>query len=158
MNNKYDLNKLVIEQLMRPAPKSCEQIDKLLTNLPIKSMIHHQQPTLKQEEAFELLRQKAITPTLDEIRYFAEICCGKYHRIRKKYINWPKNQKAKELYQQYYQETNFPEIKYIIDNFDQFIKLCMRNEDRRVKKDYMAGYNDTSLSKSLDPDSKEWKN
>ena len=128
MNNlkskKFDLEKLAEDVSKRPVPSSCETISQLLANLPVKSWIHKQSPTAEQNQAFELLKAKSKDPKPEEIRFMAEVCCCKYHRIRAGVWNWPQWDKAIELYTQYYNLTNDEEVKYILDHFDEFNKLC----------------------------------
>ena len=63
-----------------------------------------------------------------------------------------------ELYRQYYELTGSEEVKYILDNFDEFENLCYKSIARRQRKDDIDPYIDNSpLSISRDPDSEEWK-
>ena len=89
----------------------------------------------------------------------AEIGCGKYHRIRRDGdFSCFNSEKALELYRQYYELTGSEEVKYILDNFDEFKNLCYKSIARRQRKDDIDPYIDNSpLSTSRDPDSEEWK-
>lgn len=157
-SNQFDLKKIAEDVSKRPAPSSCETIAQLLSNLPVKSWIHRQSPTAEQNQAFELMKEKSKAPTPEEIRFMAEVCCCKYHRIRAGAWNWPQWDKAIELYTQYYNLTNDEEVKYILDHFDEFKKLCYQVANEKQRTDDLAPYKNTGLSTSRDPDSDEWKN
>lgn len=156
-NEQFDLEVLAKKIVTNPAPDSCEAIAKLLSNLPVKSWVHRQLPTKEQEQAFEMMKEKSVSPTPEEIKYLADVCCGKYHRIRRGNWNWPQFDKGKELYQQFYDLTNCEEVKYILDNFDKFKNLCYKSIDNRQREDDLAPYRNTGPSTSRDPDSEEWR-
>ena len=156
-NEQFDLEVLVKKIVTTPAPNSCEAIAKLLSNLPVKSWVHRQLPTKEQDQAFEMMKEKSLSPTPEEIKFIADVCCGKYHRIRRGNWNWPQFDKGKELYQQFYDLTKCEEIKYILDNFDQFKNLCYKSIDNRQREDDLAPYRNTGPSTSRDPDSEEWR-
>lgn len=156
-NEQFDLEFLVEKIVTTPAPDSLEEIAKLLSNLPVKSWVHRQLPTKEQDQAFEMMKEKSLSPTPQEIKFMADVCCGKYHRIRRGNWNWPQFDKGKELYQQFYDLTKCEEIKYILDNFDQFKNLCYKSIDNRQREDDLAPYRNTGPSTSRDPDSEEWR-
>ena len=156
-NEQFDLEVLAKKIVTNPAPDSCEAIAKLLANLPVKSWVHRQLPTKEQEQAFEMMKEKSVSPTPEEIKYLADVCCGKYHRIRCGNWNWPQFEKGKELYQQFYNLTNCEEVKYILDNFDEFKNLCYKLINARQREDDLDPYKNTSPSTSRDPDSDEWR-
>ena len=156
-NEQFDLKLLVEKIVTAPAPDSLEEISKLLSNLPVKSWIHRQLPTKEQDQAFEMMKEKSLSPTPEEIKFIADVCCGKYHRIRRGNWNWPQFDKGKELYQQFYDLTKCEEVKYILDNFDQFKNLCYESIDNRQREDDLAPYRNTGPSTSRDPDSEEWR-
>ena len=156
-NEQFDLEVLAKKIVTNPAPDSCEAIAKLLSNLPVKSWVHRQLPTKEQEQAFEMMKEKSVSPTPEEIKYLADVCCGKYHRIRRGNWTWPQFDKGKELYQQFYDLTNCEEVKYILDNFDKFKNLCYKSIDNRQREDDLAPYRNTGPSTSRDPDSEEWR-
>ena len=156
-NEQFDLEVLVKKIVTTPAPNSCEAIAKLLSNLPVKSWVHRQLPTKEQDQAFEMMKEKSLSPTPEEIKFIADVCCGKYHRIRRGNWNWPQFDKGKELYQQFYDLTKCEEVKYILDNFDQFKNLCYKSIDNRQREDDLAPYRNTGPSTSRDPDSEEWR-
>lgn len=156
-NEQFDLKLLVEKIVTTPAPDSLEEIAKLLSNLPVKSWVHRQLPTKEQDQAFEMMKEKSLSPTPEEIKFIADVCCGKYHRIRRGNWNWPQFDKGKELYQQFYDLTKCEEIKYILDNFDQFKNLCYKSIDNRQREDDLAPYRNTGPSTSRDPDSEEWR-
>ena len=89
----------------------------------------------------------------------AEIGCGKYHRIRRDGdFRGFSPEKAEELYKQYYELTGSDEVKYILDHFEVFKKLCRDSLLERQNDDDFAPYrNNSTLSTSRDPDSEEWK-
>ena len=163
MNNinkeQYDIKELTNKVLYRSVPSGCEEIDTLLSNLPPKSWVSRQLPTEEQNKAFELLEEKLKTPTPEIILYAADICCGRYQRIREG--NWScfDEKKAEMLYKQYYEMTNCSETKYILENFNDFTKLCWRKTSNRQYLDNLAPYhnNNSNLSTSRDPDSDECK-
>ncbi len=150
------LRTLADEVVSRPAPDTCQEIAELLEGLPPKSWVHRQAPTPEQNKALALLKAKE-SPTPEELRYMAEICCGKYHRIREDGWSLPQREKAKELYGQYYEITGNPDVKYILDSFDEFLSLCCETVSHRQREDDLASVNDGSVSTSRDPDSTEWK-
>ena len=113
-NEQFDLKLLVEKIVTTPTPNSCEEIAKLLSNLPVKSWVHRQLPTKEQDQAFEMMKEKSLSPTPEE-------------------------------------------IKYILDNFDQFKNLCYKSIDNRQRKDNLAPYKNTDPSTSRDPDSEEWR-
>ena len=160
-NKQFDLKALAEDVVKRPAPESCKEIEQLLQRLPLWSSFINTSPKPEQKRAFELLKEKAISHTADEILFMAEISCGKYHRIRRDKEDGFENfnsKKAQELYRQYYELTGSEEVKYILDNFDEFINLCYKSVSRRQRKDDLDPYLDNSpLSTSRDPDSDEWK-
>ncbi len=155
----FSLQALADEVVTCPAPKSCEEISGLLSDLPLWSSFINTSPKPQQKRALELIKEKSLAPTAEELRFMAEIGCGKYHRIRKDGdFSCFNSQKALELYEKYYRLTGSEEVKYIIDNFDEFVNLCYKSVARRQRKDDMAPYADsTPLSTSRDPDSEEWK-
>lgn len=89
----------------------------------------------------------------------AEIGCGKYHKIRQDGdFDGFASAKAKELYKRYYELTGSEEVKYILNNFDDFANLCYRSYSRRRNRDDRAALRENAtLSTSRDPDSEEWK-
>ena len=101
-NGTFNIESLALEVITNPAPESCKEIAKLLSNLPVKSWVHRQLPTKEQDQAFEMMKEKSLSPTPEEIKFIADVCCGKYHRIRRGNWNWPQFDKGKELYQQFY--------------------------------------------------------
>ena len=156
---QFDLQTLAEEVVNRPAPDSCEEIAQLLSNLPLWSSFINTSPKPEQKRALELLKEKSASPTAEEILFMAEMGCGKYHRIRRDGDFRGFNpEKAEELYRQYYELTGSEEVKYILDNFDKFKKLCRDSLLERQNDDDFAPYRDNStLSTSRDPDSEEWK-
>lgn len=157
-NQEFDLKTLVQDVENRPAPESCREIARLLSDLPLWSSFINTSPKPEQKQALELIKEMAVSPTAEEIRFMAEIGCGKYHRIRKDgdFKNFH-SEKAERLYRQYYEMTGCPEVKYILDNFDQFSQLCLKRLLRRQRDDDFAPYRGGGLSTSRDPDSEEWK-
>ena len=156
---KFDLETLAKEVISRPAPESCEEIAQLLRSLPLWSSFINTSPKPEQKRALELLKEKSVSPTAEEILFMAEIGCGKYHRIRKDGdFSCFNSDKAEELYRQYYELTGSEEVKYILDNFDKFGNLCYNSLLERQRDDDLAPYRDNSTpSTSRDPDSEEWK-
>ena len=156
---QFDLQTLAEEVVNRPAPDSCEEIAQLLSNLPLWSSFINTSPKPEQKRALELLKEKSASPTAEEILFMAEMGCGKYHRIRRDGdFSCFNSEKALELYRQYYELTGSEEVKYILDNFDEFKKLCRDSLLERQNDDDFAPYRDNStLSTSRDPDSEEWK-
>lgn len=156
--NAFDLETLAEEVITRPAPDTCAEIEALLSSLPLYSSFINLSPKAEQKRALALLEEKCASPTKEELLYAAEIFSGKYHRIRKD-GEWcsfmPK--KAEILYRQYYEMTGSPEVKHILDNFDEFSRLCGKSVARRQRADNYAPYRDGTLSTSRDPDSSEWK-
>ena len=161
-NNKcFSLQSLADEVVTRPAPESCEEIARLLSDLPLWSSFINTSPKPEQKRALALLKEKEVSPTAEEILFMADIACGKYHRIRRDrecgFSNF-ESEKAHELYRQYYDLTGNEEIKYILDNFESFTKLCLHNLFERQRDDDLAPYKQNSTpSTSRDPDSDEWK-
>ena len=156
---QFDLQALAEEVVSRPAPDSCEEIERLLQSLPLWSSFINTSPKPEQKKALELLNEKSVSPTAEEILFMAEIGCGKYHRIRRDGdFSCFEPEKAEELYRQYYELTGSEEVKYILDNFDKFKKLCLDSVFERQNDDDFAPYrNNSTLSTSRDPDSEEWK-
>ena len=156
---QFDLQALAAEVVNRPAPVSCEEIAQLLQSLPLWSSFINTSPKPEQKRALELINEKSASPTAEEILFMAEIGCGKYHRIRRDGDFRGFNpEKAEALYRQYYELTGSEEVKYILDNFDEFKKLCRNSLLERQRDDDLAPYRDNStLSTSRDPDSEEWK-
>ena len=156
---QFDLKALAEDVVKRPAPESCEEIARLLQGLPLWSSFINTSPRPEQKRALELLKGKSLSPTAEEILFIAEIGCGKYHRIRRDGdFSCFNSEKALELYRQYYELTGSEEVKYILDNFDEFKNLCYKSIARRQRKDDINPYIDNSpLSTSRDPDSEEWK-
>ena len=161
MIDSEKLEALVELAVNRPAPDSCAEIAHLLSNLPPWSSFINTSPKPEQKRAFDLLKEKALSPTNEEILFMAEINCGKYHRIRRdrdRNIESFNSEKALELYRRYFELTDNDEVKYIIDNFDNFKKLCLKSLSSRQRKDDLAPYIENSNpSTSRDPDSEEWK-
>ena len=159
MSEQFDLKTLVRDVESRPAPESCEEIEQLLLNLPPWSSFINTSPKPEQKRALELLKEKSVSPTAEEILFMAQIGCGRYHRIRRDGdFRCVTSDKAEELYKQYYELTGSEEVKYILDNFDEFKNLCYKSIARRQRKDDIDPYIDNSpLSTSRDPDSEEWK-
>ena len=159
MSEQFDLKTLARDVESRPAPESCEEIEQLLLNLPPWSSFINTSPKPEQKRALELLKEKSVSPTAEELLFMAEIGCGKYHRIRRDGDFRGFNpEKAEALYRQYYELTGSEEVKYILDNFDEFKKLCRDSLLERQNDDDFAPYRDNStLSTSRDPDSEEWK-
>ena len=160
-NDRFDLNALAEDVANRPAPQGCEEIARLFTNLPLWSSFINTSPKPEQKRALALLKEKEVSPTVEEILFMADIACGKYHRIRRDrecgFSNF-ESEKAHELYRQYYDLTGNEEIKYILDNFESFTKLCLHNLFERQRDDDLAPYKQNSTpSTSRDPDSEEWK-
>ena len=155
----FDLNALAEAVERRPAPASCKEIEQLLLKLPLWSSFINTSPKPEQKRALELLKEKSVSPTAEEILFMAQIGCGRYHRIRKdgdfRCVNVDK---ALELYRQYYELTGNEEAKYILDHFDAFAELCLRSVAERQRTDELEPYRDISRpSTSRDPDSEEWK-
>ena len=157
----FDMVALVRELEERPAPDSCKEIAELLQNLPLWSSFINTSPTLEQKRALELLKEKSLSPTAEEVLFMAEIGCGKYHRIRREKdgdLESFNSEKAQELYRQYYELTGSDKVKYILDNFDKFQKLCLDSLFERQRDDELAPYKQNpNPSTSRDPDSEEWK-
>ena len=159
-NNKcFSLQSLADEVVTRPAPESCEEIARLLSDLPLWSSFINKTPKPEQKRAYELLTEKSASPTPEEILFMAEIGCGKYHKIRQDGdFDGFASAKAKELYKRYYELTGSEEVKYILNNFDDFANLCYRSYSRRRSRDDRAALRENAtLSTSRDPDSEEWK-
>ena len=155
----FSLQSLADEVVTRPAPESCEEIARLLSDLPLWSSFINKTPKPEQNRAYELLTEKSASPTPEEILFMAEIGCGKYHKIRQDGdFNGFASAKAKELYKRYYELTGSEEVKYILNNFDDFANLCYRSYSRRRNRDDRAALRENAtLSTSRDPDSEEWK-
>ena len=155
----FSLQSLADEVVTRPAPESCEEIARLLSDLPLWSSFINKTPKPEQKRAYELLTEKSASPTPEEILFMAEIGCGKYHKIRQDgdFVGFA-SAKAKELYKRYYELTGSEEVKYILNNFDDFANLCYRSYSRRRNRDDRAALRENAtLSTSRDPDSEEWK-
>ena len=155
----FSLQSLADEVVTRPAPESCEEIARLLSDLPLWSSFINKTPKPEQKRAYELLTEKSASPTPEEILFMAEIGCGKYHKIRQDGdFDGFASAKAKELYKRYYELTGSEEVKYILNNFDDFANLCYRSYSRRRNRDDRAALRENAtLSTSRDPDSEEWK-
>ena len=155
----FSLQSLADEAVTRPAPESCEEIARLLSDLPLWSSFINKTPKPEQKRAYELLTEKSASPTPEEILFMAEIGCGKYHKIRQDGdFDGFASAKAKELYKRYYELTGSEEVKYILNNFDDFANLCYRSYSRRRNRDDRAALRENAtLSTSRDPDSEEWK-
>ena len=155
----FSLQSLADEVVTRPAPKSCEEISGLLSDLPLWSSFINTSPKPQQKRALELIKEKSLAPTAEELRFMAEIGCGKYHKIRQDGdFDGFASAKAKELYKRYYELTGSEEVKYILNNFDDFANLCYRSYSRRRNRDDRAALRENAtLSTSRDPDSEEWK-
>ena len=159
MSEQFDLKTMVRDVESRPAPESCEEIEQLLLNLPPWSSFINTSPKPEQKRALELLKEKSVSPTAEEILFMAQIGCGRYHRIRRDGdFRCVTSDKAEELYKQYYELTGSEEVKYILDNFEAFVNLCYKSVARRQRKDDLNPYRESSHpSTSRDPDSEEWK-
>ena len=155
----FSLQSLADEVVTHPAPESCEEIARLLSDLPLWSSFINKTPKPEQKRAYELLKEKSVSPTPEEILFMAEIGCGKYHKIRQDGdFDGFASAKAKELYKRYYELTGSEEVKYILNNFDDFANLCYRSFSRRRNRDDRAAMRENAtLSTSRDPDSEEWK-
>ena len=126
--------------------------------MPIWSSFINKTPTPGQKRATALLDEKRRDPTVEELLYLADIYCGKYHRIRKDgEITVFKPEAAEELYKRYCELTGSDEIKYILNNFERFSRLCGESVLERQANDDREPYRDGGLSSSRDPDSPEWK-
>ncbi len=155
---QFDLEALAAAVEKRPVPESCEEIERLFSSLPLKSSLSSPPPTPEQKTAFAMLQEKAKDPTPEEVLYMAEICSDRHHRIRYENRFWPQWETAERLYKQYYELTGSEEIKYVLDNFEQFKKLCISSALKRCRKDdFELHWKGTSPSTSRDPDSDEWK-
>ena len=159
MSEQFDLKTLARDVESRPAPESCEEIAQLLLKLPPWSSFINKSPKPEQKRALELLKEKSVSPTAEELLFMAEIGCGKYHRIRRDGdFSCMDSKKALELYRQYYALTGSEEVKYILDNFEAFVNLCYKSVARRQRKDDLDPYRESSHpSTSRDPDNEEWK-
>ena len=156
---RFDLNALADAVVRRPAPESCHEVADLLSGLPMSGSLGTPSPTSEQKKAFEILNEKMQNPPPDEIRFMAEIYCAKYHRIRRDgdLRCWMPD-RAEVLYKKYYELTHSEEVKYVLDNFDEFIRLCGKSLSRRQRSDDFEIYRKgTAPSTSRDPDSSEWK-
>jgi len=158
---QFNLQTLADEVATRPAPESCEEIARLLTGLPLWSSFINTSPKQTQKKALELIKEKSVSPTAEEVLFLAEIGCGKYHRIRRDRtadFSGFESEKARELYKQYYELTGSEEVKFILDNFEEFKKMCLHNYFERQRDDELAPFRENSApSTSRDPDSEEWK-
>ena len=155
---QFNLKALVRGVRENPVPDSCKEIAELLAGLPPKSWVSRQAPTPEQNKALALLQEKLKAPTAEEVRFAAEVASGRYHRIRQtETLSRVQPQLAKTLYGQYYEMTQSPEVKYILDNFDEFIELCHRSACNREYSDNLAPYKGRGVSTSRDPDSAEWR-
>ena len=155
----FDLKVLADEVATRPAPKGCEEIARLFEALPIWSSFINTSPKPEQKRALELLKEIEVSPTVEQILFMAEIGCGKFHRIRKDgdFCGFD-SENAMALYRQYYELTGSEEVRFILDNFEEFKKLCRHNYFERQRHDDIAPYKQISKpSTSRDPDSEEWK-
>ena len=155
----FNLEALVKDVINRPAPDTCREIANLLSALPMSGSLGTPSPTPEQKKAFEILNEKMQNPTPDEIRFMAEIYCAKYHRIRRDgdLRCWMPD-RAEVLYKKYYELTHSEEVKYVLDNFDEFIRLCGKSLSKRQRVDDFEIYRKgTAPSTSRDPDSSEWK-
>ena len=157
----FNLQTLADEVVTNPTPESCKEIVQLLSGLPLWSSFINTSPKPEQKRALALLNEKLASPTAEEILFMAEICCGKFHRIR-----WDRDsnfgnfdsEKAESYYEQYYGLTGSDKVKYILDNFESFKKLCLRSLSKRQRHDELEPYKqNSSPSTSRDPDSEEWK-
>lgn len=159
MSEQFDLKTLAQGVESRPAPKSCEEIAQLLLKLPPWSSFINTSPKPEQKRALELLKEKSVSPTAEELLFMAQIGCGRYHRIRRDGdFSCMDSEKAEEFYGQYYALTGSEEVKYILDNFEAFVNLCYKSVARRQRKDDLDPYREISRpSTSRDPDSEEWK-
>ena len=156
---RFDLNALADAVVSRPAPESCHEVADLLSGLPMSGSLGTPSPTSEQKRAFEMLNEKMLSPTPDELRFMAEIYCAKYHRIRRDgdLRCWMPD-RAEVLYKKYYELTHSEEVKYVLDNFDEFIRLCGKSLSKRQRVDDFEIYRKgTAPSTSRDPDSSEWK-
>lgn len=155
---EFNLKSLVRGVQGNPVPDSCKEIAELFEGLPTKSWVSRQAPTPEQNKAFALLEEKLQAPTAEEVRFAAEVASGRYHRIRQtETLSRVQPELAKTLYEQCYQMTECAEVKYILDNFQEFIELCHRSACNREYSDNLAPYKGTGLSTSRDPDSSEWR-
>ncbi len=157
----FDLKTLAEDVVNRPAPQGCEEIARLLKGLPLWSSFINTSPKPEQKRALELIKELSVSPAAEEILFMAEIGLGKYHRIRRDrdgdFGNF-NSEKAQELYRQYYELTGSDEVKYILDNFESFEKLCLHNLFERQRDDDLVPFKQNSNpSTSRDPDSVEWK-
>ena len=163
MNNikpkQFDIKKLAQDIEEHPAPDTCQEIATLLSGLPLSGSLSTPSPTPEQKKAFELIREKLNAPEPEELKYIAEIYCAKYHRIRRDgELRRFMAEKAEELYGRYYVLTGNEEVKYIIDNFDEFTRVRLKILEKKQRKDDFDLYwKDTPPSTSRDPDSDEWK-
>lgn len=109
---QFDLKALADAVVDRPASESCEVIDQLLQALPLWISFINTSPKPEQKRALELLKEKFLSPTAEEILFMAEIGLGKYHRIRRDReggFESFNSEKARELYRQYYELTGSEE-------------------------------------------------
>lgn len=158
INKEFDLKEIILNIVTSSAPTSCKEIEELFLNLPPRNSLIRQTPTKEQILAFNLLNEKYNNATPEELRYIAEIHCYKYHRIRPGEGMRLSGEIAKKLYETYYELTKSLEVKYILDNFSNFYKLCYKDAVKRQRKDDLDRYKDKDyLSTSRDPDSSEWK-
>ena len=156
--NQFDIKELGYAVITNPVPESCKKIADIFSNLPPKGSLSSSSPTFEQKQAFEMLKEIAKDPKPDEVRFMAEVCSDKYHRIRYENHFWPQAETAKKLYQQYYDMTGIDEVKFILENFKEFCKVCYESVRKRQRKDDFNLYRkDTTPSTSRDLDSSEWK-
>lgn len=155
----FDLKALAEKITASEVPESCREIDGLLKSLKPAGSLSSGGARPEQQKAAELLKEMIKAPSPDELLFMAEICCGRYHRIRR-LGDWRviMSDRAKELLERYYAETGSPEVRFILDNFGDFVDLCLKQLwERQRHDDFNLYVKDTPLSTSRDPDSSEWK-
>ena len=152
---KY-IKEITYEMFDSKAPESCKEIEQLLLTLPPKSSFHTQQDSPQEIQALTLLEAKRNSSDSDEILYLAQICLGKYHRLRLRSCDWITRDEGIRLLKQYYELTNCTKIKCILDNIPIFYTQRAIIMNSRQNKDDYKGY-DKKLSTSRDVDSEEWK-
>lgn len=155
---EYDLKALAEGVFQRPAPESCGEIAELLSALPMTGSLGTPPPTAEQKRAFLLIGEKMKDPTPEELRFFAEVALGKYHRVRKDgEICRFMPERAEALYRRC-ADGGDGECAYIVGHFEEFRGICGKILSRKQRKDdfelYVRG---TPTSTSRDPDSPEWK-
>lgn len=160
LKEKDPLERMAEDVVNRPAPAGCEEIARILSGLPMSGSLSTPSPTREQKKAFALLKEKMQAPTPEELRFMAEIHCAKYHRVRRDGdLRCWMPEKAEALYRRYYELTGSEDVKYVLDHFEAFIRLCSKNLSMRQRADDFELYRkDTSPSTSRDPDSSEWRN